>query len=273
MFEGQNDTMIVLYRAQQSHRRVRKLFLKRFYNEIPFEEDIAREFGAREGENHYIAVTSHPVTKKILSKDIFLDPSWHKEHLKWKALQEPEDEKKSAPVPVNQDPLVYSGQIISQLIKPMMELFKMKNPQPQSQDSIAERWIEIMTGGMKKMQTAMIDQQVTQLTAPKPEPEDTTKLDLVKEFLGVIKTYGERFLQSKGLETDAMKAMINNHPGVQEIQQDDTAYNLLYQLGIEDPDIGQEKISRIFKKAGFDVPEETSTNTEGVNENLAPGGN
>jgi hypothetical protein len=233
---AESNVEIILYRVREDKRRGRS-FLKRYWNRRPKEEEIGEEFGS----GLFVLMGKHPVTGKLRSKQLDIDPYYDAIHQNFIARQAPEQTVST------QNPL--------EQLRIMADIFGKLNQgatkAPADPLNVMSGIMDIFTGGLKKMQGAVLDNAIQTVKSP---PEESEKSEGVDSILKMIAGFGEKFLNSKGSESKLMEQMIKMNPQFQAAQQDRDLIVEIYDNCVADPKIGKETIDGIMGKLGIEVP-------------------
>lgn len=260
---------IRLYRVKRKpNNRSQKTFLKRYYDEIPVEEDIAAEFGS----GQFQCQSMDPVTGDFHGRDLHIDEIFDK-------IKEAKTVVNTGMPPGMANPMEYMEGIIKGVITPIMTLVNQRgNGRPEksknddSLDMVNKLMSSVMnsfTTGLNKMQTTMIDQQIAnvkKITGGKDSPGDP-QAEMVNGVLSVIKELGTVFINSRGKVQDAMRNSIMNNPNVQDLMENPDDLDMVYSAGCNDAEIGKDKMDKLFQGLKIETPEET---VEQVEENDKP---
>ena len=112
--------------------------------------------------------------------------------------------------------------------------------------------------------------QIETLKSAQP-PESDPKMEMVREVMGTIKTFGDQFLAARGAQGELMKQMVLKDERIKQLQEENGLIDVLFNEGSDDPEIGPEKMRRLFMRLGFDPPaEEPETPTPINQESAAP---
>jgi hypothetical protein len=244
---------IKLYRCEQSaNKKIKKLYLRSYYNEIPRESEIGQEFGGGD----FWAVSNDPLQKNNdISVYIYID------HLFTRRLRQREEQEIYRPAP-QVDPLEHIEKII-RAIKPILELTgHAGQSQAQAMPAYIEKMTETFLSGLGKMQMAMIDRKLesietqrdAELNAAAEASQQETAMSWIKEVLNFAKPFLNSFLTAKGPAKNIMRNILTQDSRFQKIAEDDELFSLLYTAGAADPEIGQDKMDKLFKDCGFEVP-------------------
>lgn len=231
---------IVLYRVTRGTRgKIKKSFLKRFY-EIPLEEEIGAEFGSGD----YCAITTHPITGKVLSRFIYLDKIFDKPDIT------------PAVAPAGQD-ISTIKEIIS-LVAPIIQARPQTDPL-----QLMEKMSSIMVGGMKKMNEALIEKNVNAMNPEVIQNTPSEYSGIVKDVIEIIKQWGGKFLESKGVKEKVFKSVILDDERMQAAKQNELLASAIYSAGCMDPEIGEDKMKNLMQKLDFDIQSDnTSPDTD-----------
>lgn len=263
------DYEIKLYRIDTSKTPTLSKYVGRYPNTIPQEEDIAREHGARKGENHYRASAWDRKQKTTHIKEIWIDESLHRLYEDAHPVSVPEvgtlPQQQSFQGP---DPYQALSVIMKDVVSPILNAtLKNVSPQPaqpppaQTVDyfqKTMEGVVTTLTKGLKQMGETVMENQMNKISGPAIDVAQpgTKSFDIAQEIFQVIKMFGAKFLESKqGKSQEALKGLMQDFMNIDPNQVDDQAFNLVYNLCVQDKTIGKAKADELFKKAGFQVPE------------------
>lgn len=254
-FADVHEYEIKLYRCEQSaNKRIKKSYLCSYYNEIPRESEIGETFGGGD----FWAVSNDPVDRSNdISVYIYID------HLFTRRLRKREEQEFFRPQQ-QADPLEHITKII-QAIKPILEL---TGHAGQNQAAAMPIYIEKMTetflNGLGKMQMAMIDRKLESIddqrdaaaNAAAEAAQTQTAMSWIKEVLNFAKPFLNSFLSAQGPAKNIMRNILTQDDRFKKIAEDDQLFSLLYSQGALDPEIGKEKMDKLFKDCGFDTPDD-----------------
>lgn len=271
------DFELKLYRCEVSGRKIKRTFLKRFVNEWPQEESIGTEFGA----GHYDIRGVHPMEpEKLHSKEIHIDEIWNKikrerDRENFEAMNGPSMRQ----VPQPQDPIETFSKVLGTL-EPLLKVLggtsQAQNPVAQL-PSIMEGFQKMFVDSMKSMNKMQMEslseiqekQKQLMNTEPAAEEPQTMTDHLKIGILETIKAAADRFLNAGGFEEKFMKKAIKESDEYQALVNDEQTLSEVYTEAIIDPEIGKEKIDKLFKKLGIEVPEELPEVEQPINEGAA----
>ena len=265
------DYEIKLYRIDTSQTPTLSKYVGRYPNAIPQEEDIARDHGAQPGKNHYRASAWDRKAKTTHIKEIWIDESLHSLYEQAHPVSAPEvqtlPQVQASQAP---DPFQALSVIMKDVVSPILNA-TLKNvaPQPAAQppplngdyfQKTMEGVITTLTKGLKQMGETVMENQMSKISGPAADVAQpgTKSFDIAQEIFQMIKIFGARFLESKqGKSPEALKGLMQDFMNIDPNQVDDQAFNLVYNLCVQDEKIGKAKADELFKKAGFQVPETT----------------
>lgn len=249
-------------------KKVTRSFLRRYIDEIPLEEDIGKEYGGEPGKNNYELYYYSVKERRPYTKTITIDESYgpgRVEREKQAAQESPVGYP--APVPAHQaDPVSMMTVIMKEMVKPMLDVLVKPIAQQQAQPQQAmpdfgkamEGVVNTMAKGVASIGTAMASKKVDEINqqfTPQPAATSPEEIKWAKEIFGLVKTFGQKFLENKEMNGDSLKGMMQTFMGVEPSAIPEQSMSLVYSLGCNDPDVGKEKMDRIFQKANFEVPQ------------------
>lgn len=264
-FEKKFDTFeeeytIKLYRISKAMKgRTYKTYLKKFVCHVPDEDEIGEEFGG----GHFWCVSNDLPGKIAVEKSIWIDEIFTKRIESKNMVNHgyPREPSPMEPPPPVQDPLESMGKLLK-MIAPILQAGGKSNEGP-GVATMMEGMADAFTKGMTKIQGALIDKQLDKMDEPAPE-NDQEKLSTVREIVGLIREFGGPILNSSGIKQSIMKTAIKSDENFQKVKDDPDLIDAIYTMACEDPEIGQDKIDKVFEKLGFTQPEpvEETTNKD-----------
>ena len=246
----EEDYTVKLYRVQRKGNKTYKTYLRKYENDVPDEDDVGNQFGG----GHFWAV-SNDLEGKTVCKDLWIDHTFTDNLLKKNVITPHLAPGASPPVPA--DPFDQFSKLAI-IIKDLGALNNGNGNSQAGMGTMIEGIADAFTKGMGKIQNALIDKQLEKLEAPVPEPvstEPSTKevildvVDTIKDFMGPI-------LRANDAKAKKYSESIKQSDKFKQVQENPELYDAIYTEACNDPDIGQDKIDKIFHKLGFGQEQE-----------------
>ena len=248
------DIELKLYRCEPSGKKIRKTFIERFFD-IPSEESIGTKYGG----GHYQLKSIHPMTGEDHAKEVYIDELWTA--VKRKRERQEFELQNGAGAPVQmQAPGVSWEKVIAaakDLAPTLKTIFGGRGDSPiDASTSMMEGMQKIMLSGVEsinKMQLNAhkeIQEQKKEIMNMESGKDDT----IASEVVGMIKSFGEKFIDAKGPQSKMMEQMLRSDPRFGEVIENEDELSAVYTAAINDPDIGKEKTDKLFSKLNIEVP-------------------
>lgn len=263
--DNETDFEIKVYRVNKERNMESYKFLERYHNEIPLEEDI----GAKHGGGKFLLWSMHPITKKIKSKRINLDPVFDEIRDRKLAEQKAGESLNQVNGKNAEEQLKYTANFVREIIQPLVKETNTVNQGEKVVTNLMEGMVNMFTSSLKKMQMAVVEQQIKSLQPARKEPEKPATGEIVKGVLSIIDKFGEIFRNAKGAQLDAMKTLAQADPMYQQVQNDPDAIDAVYTAAVER--FGKPDTDDLFKKLGFDLAEEEPGDPPGAGAGFAGG--
>jgi hypothetical protein len=199
---------------------------------IPKEEDIGKEFGG----GKFMALSS--IGGKTYGKRIIIDEYYTELFEKRKAAETaPPQEKQTDQLSL----LAAVADIVTKLKGDSNEETKL--------GGMFKGMMDTFTDGMGRMQKAMMSQQIESIKAmgDKAEPK-TDNSELIQGVLNMVQNFGEIFIQSKGKQAEAMRALIENDEKYKAAVETEGVIEEIFEAGSKAEGIGKEKGAALFSK-------------------------
>lgn len=245
-----DDVTIKLYRVSKVRGHTFKTYLRKYINVIPDEDEIGSEFGG----GQYWAI-SNDLEGQVVDRLIFIDELFterlNAEKAKQNFNQMPQAQLPAqVPHQIQYDPFK-SFKTILEAVTPIVAAMskgaaRPADPQGGTLDGITEAF----TNSMSKIQEFLIDKQLEKLEGGR-EPVTNDNNSIVSEVLQIIRQWGPHLIKANGKKAEALKSIVTDDARFQQLQDDPDVIDAIYTMGSQDPEIGQEKMDRIFEKLGF----------------------
>lgn len=251
-----------LYEKEEKRNgKVKKRYLITYSDELISEEDIKEDWGG--GEYQIISDLIDEDGNKLM-KDVSVSPIWGKGRLR----MDLEAKNQAAQVaiqpqqPAARDPLETLeriSRIASPFIDKITEAIKGR-PQTDGYESLQKVMLKGQMESINQMTGLVQKNLISQLMPPKPQKEkDTMESNFVKEIVldayNGIKKYLPDYIGAKGLEQKVYDRMLEKNEVYQEVVGDMENINQLYELLVNDPEIGEAKANEFVKKIGLEIDE------------------
>lgn len=252
---SKNESFVIkCYRVSRQKNKTYKTWLEDFFDEIPEEEDLAKNYG---GGQYWLV--GYDDNNRKLEKTIWIDEIWTKRLDESRRIPEG---RPAAPGERN-DPFEFFSKVMDSFVKPMMQLQNQNNNNSRnSVDNMGENMGKVyekiaigMASGLSKIQSAVIDKQLNKMDEPAQLPHEpvSEKMAFVRELIGVAKEFGDKLLNANGMKEQLYKAVIEDDERFQKAKEDPDIYDALYTEAVNDPEIGKEKADKLFRKLGFET--------------------
>lgn len=250
-----SDYELKLYRCEPSGRKIKTTFIERFF-EIPSEELIGKKYGG----GHYRLRGIHPLTDEDHSKEIYIDELWTKVKRDEDRRQHELTNGTTSPVPNPQaDPLTVLLTAAEKLAPIIKSMFGNRVEAPaMGATSMIEGVNKVMISGMESINKMQLNaaREIQQQKRDMMEMDTVKDESIGKDIVGMIKSFGDKFLEAKGPTAAMYESMIKNNPKYQDMIEDEDILSAVYTEAIADSGIGKQKIEDLFKKLNIEIPED-----------------
>ncbi len=236
-FENKDDEYeIRLYSLSRAinHKLTRKWCMT-FYNEIPDEGYIAKTFGGGD----YIMLGRNSKLEKI-NCSVSINDYWN--------TQNPTE-------PHNNNAQMDGINLGINIAERMLSLANGNQQNIPAVSAREEKLHDTYNRQIQKLGTALTEEKINNSSKEVQSPIQTS---WIKDLISELKPYIPLILNAKEggpVEKKVKKAIIEDDK-MQAAINDVESLNIAYTLGCEDPEIGKEKMDKLFTKMGFDVPAE-----------------
>jgi len=256
---------IKLYRMKKIGTKTKAFYLRAYLDDVPTYELIKQEFGG----GHFKLYTLHPKTEKPITRQLYIEDytpihNSNSNNITIEQIREL--------IPVERPD--NSIKIIKDVIECLKPIFSAQSVQAapvETQSAAMESMMSIFTSGIQKMGESMISTKIKAIketnetplpalalpgNATDAEEKNINWFGEIKGVLEIVKEMGDSFLNANPIKSKVMKSAIMNSDVMQEAQKSQELANLIYTTGVNDPEIGEEKTNKLFKKLGFEIEDQ-----------------